>query len=111
MKQLDTGKAGAEHLKSLWLYRLPESTQVILAYADSESLQVLQNTDKIHEVHARSMVSKVPRVLQFGGITVSLATSQRSISTPARSWHQKPQLVGDIGGGSAERSSTPTNRL
>lgn len=53
MKQLDGGKAGSMLLKSLWLQRLPEGTQAILACGDGGSLEMLAATaDKIHEVHA-----------------------------------------------------------
>lgn len=44
MKQLGEDKVGVEPLKSVWLLRLPESTQAILAHAEFKSLAVLANT-------------------------------------------------------------------
>ncbi|XP_037905728.1 uncharacterized protein LOC119648202 isoform X2 [Hermetia illucens] len=53
---------GVELLQSLWLLRLPEITQAILASADSGSLDTLAViADKVQEVHVRPMVGEVSR--------------------------------------------------
>lgn len=59
IKQLDWNKVGVELLISLWLRRLPESTNAISTFSDSGFFELLANTfEKIHEVHARPAVSE-----------------------------------------------------
>ncbi|CAD7089103.1 unnamed protein product [Hermetia illucens] len=97
MRQLGGSKIGDDLIKSLWLRRLREGTQAILACVSGSLEELAATPDQVQEVYVRPTLAAVqPPSDEVGDLRREIAASTLTVCHPKRAIRE--QVVGTVRG-------------